>query len=166
MAYPRTNRLWKTKNQKNASELFESAEQFNKSSYEYFEWCDKHPLFRQEAVKSGSNTGSIINIPILRPYSLSGLCSYLGCSQSYYTKFKKKCSPDFLEVLEQIETIIETQQFEGATTGIFNSSIIARKLGLREQTDILSDGKPIFKIEVMDDKTKEELEKLREKLKK
>jgi len=68
-------------------------------------------------------------------------------------------------VIEHIEDIIETQQFEGAVVGIFNTSIIARKLGLREQTDITTNGQnATFKIEVIDDNTKQQLEELKNRL--
>lgn len=165
MAAPKGNQFWKLRTKHNQKELFESPEFLLKAADEYFEWCDKHQWYKQEAVKSGSECGRIIDIPIKRPYSISGLCVYLNCSQSFFSKFKKKCGSDFTEIINRIENIIETQQFEGAITGIFNTSIISRKLGLKEQTDITSNGQSIFQIEVIDDKTKEQLERLKEKLK-
>lgn len=165
MAAPKGNQFWKLRNKHNKKALFESPELLLKAADEYFEWCDKHQWYKQEAVKSGSECGRIIDVPIKRPYSISGLCVYLDCSQSFFYKFKKKCNDDFTEVINRIENIIETQQFEGATTGIFNTSIISRKLGLKEQTDITSNGQSVFQIEVIDTKTKEQLERLKEKLK-
>ncbi|MBF0577965.1 terminase small subunit [Dysgonomonas sp. GY617] len=165
MAAPKGNQFWKLRTKHNRKALFESPELLLKAADEYFEWCDKHQWYKQEAVKSGSECGRIIDVPIKRPYSISGLCVYLNCSQSFFNKFKKKCGSDFTEIINRIENIIETQQFEGAITGIFNTSIISRKLGLKEQTDITSNGQSIFQIEVIDDKTKEQLERLKEKLK-
>lgn len=165
MAAPKGNQFWKLRNKHNQQALFESPELLLQSASEYFEWCDKHSWFKQEPIKSGSECGRIIDVPIKRPYSLSGLCTYLNCSQNYFINFKKKCNNEFLEIINRIENIIETQQFEGAVTGIFNTSIISRRLGLREQTDITSNGEPLFQIEVIDDKTKEQLEKLKKKLK-
>lgn len=165
MPAPKGNQFWKLRNKQGRDTLFETSEKVIDAAFEYFDWCDKHPLYRQEAVKSGSECGRIIDIPIRRPYSLSGLCCYLQCSQNYFYQFKKKSNEKFKEALELIENIIETQQFEGAVVGIFNTSIIARKLGLREQTDITTNGQSTFKIEVIDKKTKQELEDLRTKLK-
>lgn len=164
MAAPKGNQFWKLRNKYNQQTLFESPELLLQSAYEYFEWCDKHSWYKQEPVKSGAECGRIIDIPVKRPYSISGLCTYLNCSQNHFNKFKKKCDNAFLEIINRIENIIETQQFEGAVTGIFNTSIVSRKLGLKEQTDITSNGESLFQIEVIDNKTKEEFEKLKEKL--
>ena len=165
MAAPKGNQFWKLRNKHNAEALFESSELLLQSAYEYFEWCDKHNWYKQEAVKSGSECGRIIDIPVKRPYSISGLCTYLNCSQKSFNRFKKKLDGEFLEVINRIDNIIETQQFEGAVTGIFNTSIISKKLGLRESADITSNDGSSLQIEVIDDKTKEQLEKLKEKLK-
>lgn len=166
MAAPRGNQFWKLRNKHGRDTLFKSPELLLESAHEYFEWCDKHAWYKQEAVKSGAECGRIIDIPIRRPYSMSGLCVYLGCAQSYFNTFKKKCSLDFKEVIERIENIIETQQFEGAVTGQFNASIIARKLGLREQTDIVANEKTTFKIEVVDNKTLKQFARLKDNFEK
>lgn len=158
--------LWKLQCKYPKEELFGSPEKLLSAACSYFEWCDKNTWYKQEPIKSGSECGRIIDIPIRRPYSISGFCAYIRCGQAYYYQFKKKCSTEFNEAIELIEDIIETQQFEGATVGIFNTSIIARKLGLREQTDITSNGGSNFTIEVIDKKTKQQLEELKNKLKK
>lgn len=165
MAAPKGNQFWKLRNKHSQQVLFESPQLLLQSALEYFEWCDKHNWYKQEPIKSGAECGRILDIPIKRPYSISGLCTYLNCSQYHFNKFKKACDNEFREVIDRIENIIETQQFEGAVTGIFNTSIISRKLGLKEQTDITSNGESVFQIEVIDNQTKEELEKLRKKLK-
>ena len=38
-------------------------------------------------------------------------------------------------IIARIESVIETQQLEGATVGAFNANIIARKLGLAEKQE-------------------------------
>jgi len=165
MAASKEKPLWKTESKFNKEKLFSDRELLYKAAKNYFEWCDKNTWFKQEPVKSGSECGRIIDIPIRRPYSISGFCSYIKCSQGFYYRFKKNCSADFLETIELIEDIIEAQQFEGAVIGVFNTSIIARKLGLREQTDITTNGESAtFKIEVKDNKTKQQLEKLKNNL--
>lgn len=165
MPISKEKHIWKKLCKYQRDELFESPQKLLHAAQLYFQWCDKNTWYRQEAIKSGSDCGRIIDIPVKRPYSISGFCSYIKCSQSYYYKFKKKCSTDFCETIELIENIIETQQFEGAVTGIFNTSIIARKLGLKEQTDITSNGEnATFKIEVIDTKTKLQLDNLKSKL--
>lgn len=165
MAAPRGNRFWKLRTKHDTNTLFESPEILLNAAFEYFDWCDRNTWFKHEAIKSGAECGRIIDIPVKRPYSLSGLCVYLGCSKAVFNRFKQKCNPQFKDIIEQIENIIETQQFEGAVTGAFNSSIVVRNLGLREQTDITSNGESIIKIEVLDKKTHQQLKLLQERLK-
>jgi len=158
------NQFWKLRNKHGRNTLFESPELLEKAAFEYFDWCDKHTWYKNEAIKSGQATGTIIKIPIARPYSLSGLCIYLGCGQGYFNHFKEKCGNEFLEVIERIENIIETQQFEGAVLGLFSASIIARKLGLNEQQYTTTGNPAILKIEVIAPEVGDELEKLRQNL--
>lgn len=164
MAAPKGNQFWKLRAKQSKKALFESPELLLKSAYEYFEWCDKNNWHKSEPIKSGSECGRIIDTPVTRPYSISGLCTYLNCSQYHFNKLKKNCNKELLDVINRIENIIETQQFEGAVTGIFNASIILRKLGLKEQTDITTNGDSLFRIEVIDDKTKDQLTLLKKKL--
>lgn len=78
--------------------------------------------------------------PTARPYSLGGLCIYLGASRQWWNSFRKDCTDnkneDFLEVIARVEDTIETQQFEGACVGAFNANIIARKLGLADKQEV------------------------------
>lgn len=164
MAAPKGNQFWKLRSKHGRNALFNSPELLIASAYEYFDWCDKHTWHKPEAVKSGAECGRIIEVPIKRPYSISGLCVYLGCNPSYLHNFKKRCNDEFREAIEHIETIVETQQFEGAVIGAFNTSIIARKLGLRENIDLSANEDVTFKIEVIDENTRKQLENLKQKL--
>ena len=75
--------------------------------------------------------------PTSRPYSLMGLCVYLGASTNWWNEFRSACinkgDKDFLEVIARVEETIKTQQFEGACVGAFNANIIARTLGAGRQ---------------------------------
>ena len=52
----------------------------------YFDYRDKTPWYKNEAVKSGVNAGDIIQVPTLMPYTLISLCDFLGISQKcWYT---------------------------------------------------------------------------------
>jgi DNA-packaging protein gp3 len=158
MAAPKRNQFWRNRSTHGREKLFATAHLLKEASEEYFNWVDAHPLYNVEAVKSGDNAGMLIKVPISRPYTLSGLCTYVGCSESYFRVFRNTSKPsdeDFLTVIEEIENIITTQQFEGAAVGHFNANIIARKQGLKEQTDITTNNK-----DVLTDKSYEELKSL------
>jgi hypothetical protein len=165
MAVHRNSQLWKTNNSLKHAQ-FKSPEILLMLAYEYFDWCDKHTWYKREAVKSGQGTGKIICIPVVRPYSLGGLCIRLGCSRNFFNKFKQSCDAEFAEVIGRIENIIETQHFEGAILGMFNTSSSGQQnAGQKQNTEPSGKNNPL-KIEVINTATKKELEALPEILKK
>ena len=161
MAAPKGNQFWQQRSKHGRDKLFATPELLWEAACEYFAWCDDNPCCRYEAIKGGRRCGDIIDIPTQRPYSLSGLLFYIGACESYWRQFRAGEHKDFLTVITDIENVIETQQFEGATVGIFNSNIIARKLGLVDKTDVTTGGEQVgLKIEVLNESTKAEIEKL------
>lgn len=136
MAAPRGNKFWKLRSKHGRDTLFATPEMLWDATCEYFQWCDKNPWMKNEAIKSGDRAGAIIKIPTQRPYTMSGLCVYLNCNQAYFRQFKERCGEDFTTIITRIEEIIETQQFEGASVGAFNANIIARKLGLADKKEL------------------------------
>lgn len=155
MAAPKGNKFWQRRSKHGRNKLFATPELLYEAACEYFMWCDRNPWRKNEAIKSGDNAGKLIKVPTQRPYTLSGLCLYLGVNQGYFYDFKKTCGKDFSDIVTRIEEIIETQQFEGAIVGAFNPNIIARKLGLSEKTE--SQANVSIRSE-FDDYTNEELE--------
>lgn len=135
MAAPRGNQFWKLRSKHGRDKLFASPKLLWEAAGEYFTWCDRHPWRKNEAVKSGALAGTIVKIPTTRPYSLTGLCIYLGCNSAYFRQFKRNCTEDFSTVITLIEEVIETQQFEGALVNAFNASIVASKLGIAKKVE-------------------------------
>jgi len=62
---------------------------------------------------------------------------------SDYISNRNNAYGEFSAILARIKKIIYEDKFIGASAGIFNQSIIARDLGLKEQTDITSQGEKI-----------------------
>ncbi|HKG67813.1 MAG TPA: terminase small subunit, partial [Segetibacter sp.] len=77
-----------------------------------------------------------VEIPTARPFTLYGLCRYLGVNTKYFNDFKKTASEDFSEVIRRIEEVIKMQKLEGAMVGAFNANIVARDLGLTDRQEI------------------------------
>jgi hypothetical protein len=138
------NQFWKLRSEHGRDKLFASPELLWEAATEYFNWVDSHPWYKVEAVKSGDLAGTLMKIPMVRPYTLSGFQLYIGSSESYWRDFKKANHADFSSVIAEIENAMTTQKFEGAAVGAFNANIISRDLGLRDNLGISDPhGKPL-----------------------
>ena len=140
MSAPLGNQFWKLRSKHGRDLIFSTPELLWEAAVEYFEATDarkwkKKDWVGKDAIEVERETET--------PYTISGLCLYLDVSREWWNKFKNENREDFLQVLTRIENIIYTQKFEGASVGAFNPSIIARDLGLKEQTDITSNGKDL-----------------------
>jgi hypothetical protein len=164
MSAPRGNQFWKLRSRHGREKLFESPELLQEAAFEYFQWVDKHPWKKVEQAKGNSKpvydkkkeefvfNPNTIKLPTERPYTLSGLCIYLVASESYWRNFRRQegLSEDFLTVIDTIEQIIATQQFEGAAVGAFNANIIARKQGLTDKVENKNTNLNINSVELTD----------------
>lgn len=130
MAAPKGSQFWKMRAKHGRNKLFATPELMWEAALEYFEWCDTHPLTIQTKIKTGPKGDEEEKIVKRRPYLLIGFLQFIGASQSFWKEFKKANHINFLPVIAQIEEAIANQQFEGASSGEFNSNIIARLLGL------------------------------------
>lgn len=146
MSVPQENQFWKLRCKHDRDKIFSSPDLLWDVSCEYFEWCEAHPLL-EVSIKGKDNTE--VAIPKLRPFTLRGLCLYIGCNEAYINQLEKysaekndKASHDFLDVISRIRDVIYTQKFEGAAVGLFSHNIIARELGLAEKPDGRADIQP------------------------
>lgn len=153
------NNFWEIRSKHGRDILFKTPVLLWEAACEYFKWCVDNPIMKAEnkVVSVGGNMGSEVELheePLKRPFTLDGLCLYLGCGSSYFRNFKNskayESNKDFSTVIEAIEKVVFNQQFEGAAVGQFNANIIARALGLVDKQDVTSAGEkiaaPEFKI--------------------
>ena len=73
-------------------------------------------------------------------------CGFLcvsGLFGAFLVGFEKYRTSGFGEAINKITSRIENQQFEGATVGVFNANIIARKLGLVDKKDVTTNGQNV-----------------------
>lgn len=148
------NQLWKQiKDPDQGNKSFKSANALWKRSLEYFEWCDNNPFYKSEQLKkpgTGMVVGdkfipgeTLVDMPVKRPYTLKGLCIFLGVNEKYFNTFVRKHEvkeikvdrSDWLEVIAKIKDIVGNQQYEGAAAGFFQANIVARMLGLADKTE-------------------------------
>lgn len=143
-----------------APALFEDVDYFMLCCSRYFEWCVENPMIRYEAVKSGDNCGTLVEVPIMRPFTIHGLCVFIGGNPSWFRTKKSLfnklvyeteaglndseldrigrenpkylTAKKFLAAFSLIESIIYQQKYDGAATNLFNSNFIARDLNLND----------------------------------
>jgi len=157
MGAPSGNQFWKIRTKHGRDKLFSSPDILWEEACKYFTWCDENPLKAVEQVRGGrkgkkdieisedsikvEDTG-LIEIPLMRAYTWTGLEIYLGLSslRKYKTNAEYK---DFVQVIDAVGKIIYTQKFEGASAGLLNANIIARDLGLTDQQKHEHTGKVI-----------------------
>lgn len=143
------NKSWMFRSKHGRDRLFDSPQMLWDAACEYFKWCESNPLYEYKAF---AYKGKIITkrMPKMRAMTLSQLCFYLHCSDSYFREFKSNLNldnqidNDFLTVIREIEQIIYNQKFQGAAADLLNSNIIARELGLADRQELTGkDGTPL-----------------------
>ena len=142
MVAPVGNSFWKQRSSHGRKPIFATPDDLWSAACEYFEWVEANPL---RETKLFSYEGEIIEgeIPKMRAMTIQALCFFIGISRQGWSEYKAK--QDFSEIVEEIEAVIFSQKFEGASGGFLNASIISRELGLADKQDITTNGESINK---------------------
>lgn len=147
MAAPKGNKFWQFRFKHGRNKLFETPELLWEAACEYFEWCQKNPLYEMKAF-AYQGLVTTKELPKMRAMTLSGLCFYLHCNEAYFRTFKAQLpegEQDFNTVISEIEVIIYNQKFQGAAADLLNANIIARDLGLSDKQELTGkDGEALF----------------------
>lgn len=131
------NQFWKARAKNGRDKLFETPELLWEAACEYFQWCEDNPLYEAKMF-SFQGMQTMEKLPKMRAMTLSGLCLFLGCNESYFRSFKvqeRENKADFITVIENIENTIYNQKFAGSAADLLNSNIIARELGLSDKSE-------------------------------
>jgi len=142
MAAPKGNSFWKLRSKHGRDKLFETPELLWEAACEYFEWCEKTPLYETKAF-AFQGVVTTEKMPIMRAMTLSQLCFYLNCNEAYFRTFKSRLTEvdeDFDTVITDIEKMIYNYKFQGAAGNLLNSNIIARDLGLSDKSEVTRKG--------------------------
>mgnify|MGYP000400265125 CR=1 FL=1 len=142
MGAPKNNKFWQLREKHGRDQIYSDPKELLDECYKYFKYCDENPWNKMDAIRSGKNVGEPIAIPTQRPYTLAGMCVYLGIVKQTWHNMKEK--KDFIDVITHVEEVIETNQLEGATVGVYNHNIVARLLGLKERTVNENIEQPLF----------------------
>lgn len=160
MAAPKKNEFYKRRQKDGRELIYSSPDLLLNEAYKYFEWCNKSPVKKNEAIKSGPAAGKIIQIPTQRPYTLQQLCVHIGISLNTFKNYEAR--DNFLTVTTHIREIITANQLEGALVEAYNSNIVARLLGLSDKKEISGKDGGALVINVRSEKTREGIAKLKE----
>lgn len=140
MSAPKGNQFWKLRSKHGRDKIFSSPEILLEACLEYFEETDKR---KWKKIEYHGKDATQCVVPNETPYTITGLYIFLGIGRETWYEYKKR--QDYSEVIAHIENIIFTQKFEGAAVGAFNSSIIARDLGLAEKRSVdVKTEQPLF----------------------
>lgn len=128
------NQFWRKRSKHGRDAIFSDPQIMWEAACEYFEYETQNTLKEEKVF----GTGYSAKLDKMRPFSLIGLCLFLGVNTTYFHDFKasKGCTPDFSNIITTIEEVIYKQQFDGAAAGLLNTNIIARKLGLVDRKDV------------------------------
>lgn len=137
MAAPSGNKFWLQRSSHGRKPIFASPDDLWSAACEYFEWVEENPLIE---TKLFSYEGEIVEgeIPKMRAMTIQALCFFIGISRQGWSEYKAK--QDFSYIVEQVEAVIFSQKFEGASGGFLNASIISRELGLADKQQVEHSG--------------------------
>lgn len=145
--FQKGNTAYNLRTKAGISKLFETPEMFLTEALKYFNHADNNPWLKQEQLKIPPKAfkdddgkvyfpDQIIEMPTQKPYTIEGLCLFLGITLQTFLNYEKKEGYNaFFETLSYVRMLIDNQQLEGGLVGAFNSAIVIRKLGLKEQIE-------------------------------
>lgn len=138
---------------------FDSPEVLKNACYEYFDYEHKRTWSKPEAIKGGEFAGQLVNVTVKTPFTIQGLCIFLGVNTKYLNDFEDKIRADkkridakpsaevtkddtdlllinaeFSEVITHVRDIIDKQKLEGAMIGAFHATITSQLIGLSTKT--------------------------------
>ncbi|CNE35971.1 DNA-packaging protein [Yersinia intermedia] len=133
MAAPKGNRFWEARSSHGRNPKFGSPEVLWAACIEYFDWVEKHPLWETKAF-AFQGVVTKATLPKMRAMTLKGLCLFLDISDETWRSYRAR--EDFIGVITRAENVIYDQKFSGAAADLLNANIIARDLGLKEQSQV------------------------------
>lgn len=141
MGAPVGNQFWKIRSKSGRDKIFSTPADLLNACHEYFNFQSQRFWVKKEAIKSGMSTGELVEIPTASPFTLEGLCLYLGVHSKYFNEFESRLDTknneidkDFSNIITHVREVIYLQKLEGAMVGAYNQSIVSRNLGLAEIT--------------------------------
>jgi cell fate (sporulation/competence/biofilm development) regulator YmcA (YheA/YmcA/DUF963 family) len=132
MPAPKGNQFYRLRLRHGRHHAIATAEELEENFLEYADYLNDNPLYE---IQIHGKPTMPIEVPKMRAMQKDAFALACGvCEWDIINGYRQR-GEDFNQVVTRIERYIETQQFEGASSGFFNPNIIARKLGLTDRTD-------------------------------
>jgi hypothetical protein len=142
MAAPKHNKYWMFRNKHGRDHKYKP-EQLWDEFQDYYDWIQENPMIKYDVIRSGERAGEPVEIKMPRPLTIEGFCVFADITEHTFRSYEE--NKDFIPVTTRIRKSIETNQLEGASAGLYNPNIIARKLGLADKQQTEHSGKIIVK---------------------
>jgi hypothetical protein len=137
MAAPIGNKFWLKRAKHGRDAIMADPVKLLEAACEYFEYTDGRRLTRTDWVGKDAMEVERKYAP---PFTIQGFTVFLGAGEAWWRQFKEsevvKSNKEFSSVIAYIETTIYSHKYEGAATGLYNATLIARDLGLRDGVNV------------------------------
>lgn len=155
MPAPKGNSFWKNVEHPGRPRKY-TPDQLWEKALEFFKHYEANPFY--EAKPFG--TGYEASVAKPRPFTETAFRIFANLPESTWLDYcsGKDAYQDFSGVTKRIKEIIYAQKFEGASAGFFNPVIIARDLGLKDQSETRVRAEVSYS-EMTEDEIRERLEK-------
>lgn len=130
MAAPEGNKFWE-KRSKHGRDHKYTPEELWEEALSYFKWCEDNPLY-EDTVHVYKGEATHERAAKMRAMTIGGFCLHLGIGSTTYDNYRN--NNDFVGITGRIDETIRLQKFAGAAAGLLNANIIARDLGLRDES--------------------------------
>lgn len=142
---PKGNQYWKARTKHGRDRVIQSPVVLADAIDEYFQWCIDNPLieidFRGKDLER-------IELPHPRVFKKEELARFVGLSQWRLLTDLINVNRDFSQIIKEAEKVIEDQKYSYAVVGMFNANIIARDLGLKDNSEITTKTIPLSEEEI------------------
>ena len=132
MAAPIGNDFWKLRRDFEGDGKILSLETLFTKAQEYVEYCLNNPLIETDF---RGKDATMVLVPKMRAMNKWGLCHHLGISTDTLDNWAKDDSK-YLDIITQVKQMMFAYKLEGAAAGLLHANIIARELGLKEQSEV------------------------------
>jgi len=128
MSAPKGNQYWKLANNWKKPKSYQPDEFLDKA-IEYAKWCEDHPLYESKLF----GTGLKGKVSKMRVMTIQGFCCYANINSSTFYEYEKQEA--YSKIIRGIRDIFEANALEGAASGLLESNIVARLLGLVDKQE-------------------------------